>query len=53
MKQLTGKIFITGLIESKTGLHIGGAKTSLDIGGIDLNSGIFPKRKTSVYVSQN
>lgn len=35
--KLIGKIFITGQIELKTGLHIGGSKTALDIGGIDLN----------------
>lgn len=35
--QLTGKIFITGDIVAKTGLHIGGSKSSMDIGGIDLN----------------
>ncbi len=35
--KLIGKIFITGQIELVTGLHIGGSKTALDIGGIDLN----------------
>lgn len=35
--QLTGKIFITGDIVAMTGLHIGGSKSSLDIGGVDLN----------------
>ena len=35
--KLTGKIFITGRIVAETGLHIGGSKSSLDIGGIDLN----------------
>jgi len=35
--KLTGKIFITGKIKLETGLHIGGSKTALDIGGIDLN----------------
>lgn len=35
--QLTGKIFITGHIVAETGLHIGGSKASLDIGGVDLN----------------
>lgn len=35
--KLIGKIFITGQIELLTGLHIGGSKTALDIGGIDLN----------------
>jgi len=35
--KLTGKIFITGDIVAETGLHIGGSKSSLDIGGIDLN----------------
>ena len=34
---LTGKIFIKGSIVAETGLHIGGSKSSLDIGGIDLN----------------
>lgn len=33
--KLMGKIFIQGKIETKTGLHIGGSKTVLDIGGID------------------
>ena len=32
-----GKAFIEGIIEVQTGLHIGGAKTSLDIGGLDLS----------------
>ncbi len=35
--KLIGKIFITGKIKLETGLHIGGSKTALDIGGIDLN----------------
>jgi CRISPR-associated protein Csm3 len=35
--QLIGKIFIKGSIVAETGLHIGGSKSSLDIGGIDLN----------------
>ncbi|MCS7012024.1 MAG: type III-A CRISPR-associated RAMP protein Csm3 [Chloroherpetonaceae bacterium] len=35
--KLIKKIFITGIIETVTGLHIGGSKTALDIGGIDLN----------------
>jgi len=34
---LIGKIFIRGKIVAETGLHIGGSKSSLDIGGIDLN----------------
>ena len=33
---LIGKIFIQGKIEVLTGLHIGGPKTSLNIGGVDL-----------------
>ncbi|HPR72986.1 MAG TPA: type III-A CRISPR-associated RAMP protein Csm3 [Bacteroidales bacterium] len=37
MEKLTGKIVITGKIVVKTGLHIGGSKSSLDIGGVDLN----------------
>src|SRR3989304_9891627 len=35
--KLTGKYIITGKIKCETGLHIGGSKTALDIGGIDLN----------------
>lgn len=35
--KLTGKVIITGKILVKTGLHIGGSKSSLDIGGVDLN----------------
>ena len=37
MEKLISKIFIRGQIVAKTGLHIGGSKTALDIGGIDLN----------------
>src|SRR4051794_8429505 len=33
--KLHGKLIITGEIESVTGLHIGGAASGLDIGGID------------------
>lgn len=36
-KRLTGKIKIAGIIHTKTGLHIGGSKSTLDIGGVDLN----------------
>lgn len=36
-KKLVAKIFITGKIKAETGLHIGGSKSSLDIGGVDLN----------------
>jgi len=35
--QLIKKIFIEGKIELKTGLHVGGSSTALDIGGIDSN----------------
>ncbi len=35
--RLIAKIFITGRIKAETGLHIGGSKASLDIGGVDLN----------------
>lgn len=35
--RLISKIFIQGQIKLLTGLHIGGSKTALDIGGIDLN----------------
>jgi CRISPR-associated protein Csm3 len=37
MRKFIEKVFIKGKIVAKTGLHIGGSKTSLDIGGIDLN----------------
>lgn len=37
MKKLIGKVRLTGKIKAVTGLHIGGSKTALDIGGIDLN----------------
>jgi len=37
MGKLIGKYFIKGQIKAVTGLHIGGSKTALDIGGIDLN----------------
>jgi CRISPR-associated protein Csm3 len=37
MQKLTNKIFIKGTIECKTGLRIGGNKSSLEIGGLDLN----------------
>ncbi len=33
--QLQGKIFLTGTIHARTGLHIGGHSGDLDIGGID------------------
>lgn len=36
-KKLVAKIFIKGKIKAETGLHIGGSKSSLDIGGVDLN----------------
>lgn len=35
--KLTSKIIISGKIKLLTGLHIGGSKADLDIGGIDLN----------------
>lgn len=35
--KLISKIFISGKILAETGLHIGGSKSSLDIGGVDLN----------------
>ncbi|MEO0584115.1 MAG: type III-A CRISPR-associated RAMP protein Csm3 [Bacteroidota bacterium] len=34
--KLSGKIFIKGKIKVVTGLHIGGSKSDLDIGGVDL-----------------
>ncbi len=33
--KLQGKLIISGLVRAKTGLHIGGASTGLEIGGID------------------
>ncbi|MGQ1889232.1 type III-A CRISPR-associated RAMP protein Csm3 [Thermophagus sp. OGC60D27] len=35
--KLKGKVFITGEIIAETGLHIGGSKSSLNIGEIDAN----------------
>lgn len=35
--KLIGKVRLSGKIKAETGLHIGGSKTALDIGGIDLN----------------
>ncbi len=34
---LIGKIVITGIIEAKTGLHIGSSQAGLNIGGVDLS----------------
>jgi len=33
--ELKGKFFIKGKIEVKTGLHVGGSRETLDIGGVD------------------
>ena len=33
--KLLGKLFLEGFIETKTGLHIGGATTGVEIGGVD------------------
>lgn len=35
-RPLFGKIIIKGIIKAKTGLHIGGAREPLEIGGIDM-----------------
>jgi len=35
MERFIGKLFINAVIEVETGLHIGGAKESLEIGGLD------------------
>jgi len=35
MAQLFGKFLIKGTIETKTGLHVGGSSTGLEIGGVD------------------
>lgn len=37
MENLKAKLFIKGKIHLKTGMHIGGSSTALDIGGIDSN----------------
>lgn len=37
MPKLIEKVFISGKIVAETGLYIGGSKTALDIGGVDLN----------------
>ncbi len=43
--KLTAKLIIKGHIEACTGLHIGGSKSSLDIGEVDLNVIKSPKGK--------
>jgi CRISPR-associated protein Csm3 len=43
--KLLHKIFIEGLIQIETGLHIGGAKAAMDIGGVDLAVIKTPDRK--------
>lgn len=35
MEKFIGKVFINAVIEIETGLHIGGARESLEIGGLD------------------
>lgn len=35
MDRLVGKLLIKGIIELKTGLHIGGSETEMQIGGVD------------------
>lgn len=37
MEKLQSKIIIAGTIRTLTGLHIGGSKSALEIGGVDLN----------------
>jgi CRISPR-associated protein Csm3 len=34
--RLLGKLFLEGIIETETGLHIGGAATGIEIGGVDI-----------------
>lgn len=46
--KLQSKIFISGEIHIKTGLHIGGASSSLDIGGLD--NGIIKTAKGLPYI---
>lgn len=48
MAKLTGKIIISGSIKAVTGLHIGGSKSSLDIGGVDLN--VIKTRKGTPFI---
>lgn len=45
-----GKIFITGYIRVVTGLHIGGSKNDLDIGGVDLSVIKLAGRTRSPYI---
>lgn len=46
--KLTKKIILTGKIELKTGLHIGGNKDSMEIGGID--SGVIKTANKVPYI---
>lgn len=48
MNKLTNKVFIGGTIECFTGLRIGGNKSSLEIGGVDLN--IIKSAKGEPYI---
>lgn len=45
IEKLQGKFFIRGKIIAKTGLHIGGSKSALNIGEIDMNVIKTPDRK--------
>ena len=45
---LKGKFFIKGKIEVRTGLHIGGSKETLDIGGVD--NPVIRIKKGEVYI---
>jgi len=46
--ELKGKFFINGKIDVKTGLHIGGSKETLEIGGLD--SPVIRTKKDKIYI---
>jgi len=48
--KFTGKIFILGKIKVLTGLHIGGSKSDLDIGGVDLSVIKTPDNKRLPFI---
>ncbi|MCI4669968.1 MAG: type III-A CRISPR-associated RAMP protein Csm3 [Bacteroidia bacterium] len=48
--KLNGKIFISGYIHVLTGLHIGGSKSDMDIGGVDLSVIKTPDRRRLPFI---
>lgn len=48
--KLIAKVIIGGTIEVITGLHIGGSKATLDIGGVDLNVIKMPSKDKQPYI---